>query len=120
MTRWSIRRAFISRTSQPVLSETQTQRSVTTMQKNEKPVEDLEKVKRNPQGGKVFGQQLKVQVRLRFASNCYILYLLCNIKESDLDRIGSEYKRANPDADPAQIAKYKGKSLWCEFLSLKS
>jgi hypothetical protein len=58
----------------------------------DKPVEDINKIKSNPQGGKAFGRQLKVQ-------------------ESDLDRIGAEFKRHNTHVEDELLEKYKQKFM---------
>jgi allograft inflammatory factor 1 len=62
------------------------------MQQREKITEDINKIVHQPQGGRDFGRRLQVQ-------------------ERDLDRIGQEYRQRNPDADPAQIEKYKQKFM---------
>eukprot|EP01118_Nematostelium_gracile_P005096 TRINITY_DN1610_c0_g1_i1.p1 TRINITY_DN1610_c0_g1~~TRINITY_DN1610_c0_g1_i1.p1 ORF type:complete len:156 (+),score=60.30 TRINITY_DN1610_c0_g1_i1:78-545(+) len=62
------------------------------MAKEEKRVEDISKILRNPQGGKQFAQSLKVQ-------------------ESDLDRIGKQYLQSNPEASADEVEKYKKKFM---------
>jgi len=55
-------------------------------------VEDVNKIRANPQGGKNFGQQLIMQ-------------------ESDLNKIGQQYLQSNPDAKSADVEKYKKKFM---------
>eukprot|EP01119_Soliformovum_irregulare_P008811 TRINITY_DN21925_c0_g1_i1.p1 TRINITY_DN21925_c0_g1~~TRINITY_DN21925_c0_g1_i1.p1 ORF type:complete len:157 (+),score=54.11 TRINITY_DN21925_c0_g1_i1:18-488(+) len=60
--------------------------------KDDKVVEDISKVMKNPQGGKAFAQRLQVQ-------------------ESDLDRIGQTYMQGNKEATQDQVDKYKKKFM---------
>lgn len=62
------------------------------MQAFDKPVEDVNKIRANPQGGKAFGHKLKVQ-------------------ESDLDRIGQEFMCKNSQVTPELLEKYKQKFM---------
>eukprot|EP01111_Echinosteliopsis_oligospora_P009049 TRINITY_DN257_c0_g1_i1.p1 TRINITY_DN257_c0_g1~~TRINITY_DN257_c0_g1_i1.p1 ORF type:complete len:163 (+),score=55.83 TRINITY_DN257_c0_g1_i1:36-524(+) len=50
--------------------------------------EDVNKIAKNPQGGKMFDQKIKSQ-------------------ENELDRIGQEYLRSNPEASEDDVNKYK-------------
>jgi len=63
-----------------------------TQKKEDKRVEDINKIIHNPQGGKVFGQQLKNQ-------------------ENDLDSIGRRYLQGNPDATEEDVERYKKKFI---------
>lgn len=62
------------------------------MQQPDKPTEDINRIRSNPQGGKAFGQKLRVA-------------------ESDLDRIGREFRARNSNVDDALLEKYKQKFM---------
>eukprot|EP01089_Gocevia_fonbrunei_P001592 TRINITY_DN11478_c0_g1_i1.p1 TRINITY_DN11478_c0_g1~~TRINITY_DN11478_c0_g1_i1.p1 ORF type:complete len:156 (-),score=43.95 TRINITY_DN11478_c0_g1_i1:73-540(-) len=62
------------------------------MSSQDRVVVDVNLIKSNPQGGKQFALNQKVQ-------------------ESDLDRIGKQYLQSNPDAKQADVDKYKKKFM---------
>lgn len=64
----------------------------TTMASQDKVYEDVNKIKKNIQGGKTFGAQLSAF-------------------EKELDAIGTEYLAGNADATQADVDKYKAKFL---------
>ena len=67
--------------------------SIKTMaQKSDRVVVDTNVIRQNPQGGKDFAKKQKVQ-------------------EADLDRIGKEYLRSNPEAKASEVEKFKIKFM---------